>query len=372
LEARSKAVDVFTQLGDIPERFSADFVAAKKGADDFRALLSQQTERLRNAQAVNRLRQTDVGSGLLNDATSATKATLIGTILGGPLGTAVGAGIDILRNPYSVAQKLAGLRVLRGKLGAQDSSTRGAIRSILGIGAKKSPGRTTRRVAAGLTVGATVLATAKDRRRKSDDLERQIIAYQANPQKLVDHVAQHVTRGMEGAAPTVTARIAAQQAKLMANLAARLPPKQTTGSMLRPEALPAHDDDVRKFLTYAAGALNPASVLEGANLASLAPEALDAIKENWPSYWQHTRQLALDEVSSSSAEIGYSQRLALTLLFDLPGDPALDPGFLQRQQARFEARRQEQQAEPPPPAQRDAADTSASAQTFSQQLSARI
>lgn len=371
LDARIKAVDTLEKIGNMPEAYRAEMLAAKKAAEDFRGELLQQTERLRNAQAVNRLKQTDVGSGLLNDATSVGKNVLIGSVLGGPGGAVAGAAVDALRNPYGVAQKLAGLRLIQERLMGQDGKVRGAIRSMLGSGTGKKLQRARRKLQTSLTVGATVAMDRQQRRTRAEKLERQIQDWQKSPEKLIDHVASHVTRGMEGAAPTVVTRIGAQQAKVMANLAARLPQRPVGGNAMRPELLPAHDDENRKFLAYAAGALSPHSVLADGTAFRLAPEALQAVKENWPSYWDRARQVAVEELSKKS-DVSYNQRVTMALLFDLPTDGALSPGFLQRQQGRFDARKQENQAEPPPPAQREAADVASGSQLMSDKVSSTI
>ena len=371
LEARAKAIQTLEEIGELPEQYRNEFLAAKKGAEEFRALLGEQTERLRNAQAVRRLQASDVGTGLLNDATRVASVTILGTLLGGPLGAAAGATIDMLRNPYGTAQKIAGVHLIKDRLARQDQSARRAVRSMLGL-SKQSRTETRKRVGSALTVGTAVTMSSAEQRKRSNAIERDIKAWQANPMLLTEHVNRNVTRGMDGAAPTVVTRIAQQQARLMENLAARLPRRSVAGSMLRPEELPPHDSDVQAFLSYAAGALNPSSLLEDGKAATLAPEAIQAVKDNWPAYWQHTRMLVLDELSSSGAELGYSERLTLSLLFDLPGDPALDPGFLQRQQERYAARRQQQAVSPPPPSQQQAAETAKGAQLMSDSIAQRI
>lgn len=369
LEARAKAAQEFERIGVIPDELKGHFEKARQSSEDFLALLRDQEDRLRNAQAIRRLQGEEIGSGLLNSA-GQNSAALVGSILGGGIGAVTGAAFDALRNPYSVVNKMAGIERLAQRLDQGDGRIRSSLRSALGK--TKSAARATRR---GITVSAALTMPALERRERAEKMVSQLRSYQENPELLTQHVTSNVTRGMGASAPNVVARIAAKQKALLDRLIEQIPDTAAKANPLQPH-LTQHramtDDESRRLMLYAAGALNPASLLDDIRSVQIAPESVRGARENWPAYFEHMRSIAVEELASTSEELSFSKRVQLSLLFGLPGDPALDPGFLQRQQSRYSTRAGENEERPLPPSQTSAPETAAQAQTVSQQISERL
>ncbi|HEX9711438.1 MAG TPA: hypothetical protein VGB52_02665, partial [Actinomycetota bacterium] len=95
------------------------------------------------------------------------------------------------------------------------------------------------------------------------------------------------------------------------------------------------DMDIAAFARSAQAAEDPASVFERVNDGSVTPEDAEALKAVYPEMFAEARAELLGSLSEIGGELSYERKLALSILYDVPVDPSMDPRVLRVLQGHF-------------------------------------
>lgn len=152
--------------------------------------------------------------------------------------------------------------------------------------------------------------------------QQEFETWQANPQELVDRVAE----GFREVPPEQAAEVNAGVFRAASFLKARLP-RALKASPVSMRAIPVSTEQLHKFARYEQAALAPRDALqEAAHAGHLSTELLETLDELYPDLLAETRVAAYQAVREDGPPPTVQARLAYAQLFDGNGEMA-DPAF---------------------------------------------
>jgi len=119
-------------------------------------------------------------------------------------------------------------------------------------------------------------------------------------------------------------------------LAAKLPrrPDALAGTF-GPDRWRPSDMEIASFARTAAAVEDPHSVLERVLDASITPEDADALRSVYPELFNEQRASIIERIPELRESLSYQRRLALSIFFDAPVDPSMDPRVVAVLQSHF-------------------------------------
>lgn len=105
---------------------------------------------------------------------------------------------------------------------------------------------------------------------------------------------------------------------------------------------------IAKFARYMEAAEHPEKVVERVADGTVTPEDVETLKTLYPSHYEEVRRQCMDHASTMRRTLPYVQRLNLSILLDVPVDPALTPEAMSVYQAPKPDPSTQQQAKPAP------------------------
>jgi hypothetical protein len=203
-------------------------------------------------------------------------------------------------------------------------------------------------VAAPLIAGeATRRIRAKDGKDDWRDQAEMVMAMQ-DPERVAEMVSSSLGSLVDDLPTTagmVTQKAAAGAQYLASTLGPMIPPSSPLQPNLPLRKLPA--DDQAKWDRVWDAVNDPMSVLRDWRSGRVKQDQLDALKAVWPAMFADLQQHVGETIAARKTPLGYDERRQLALLLDLGGtlEPTLDPGFLARTDAWYQA--QKQASKPP-------------------------
>lgn len=264
--------------------------------------------------------------------------------IGGPASLALGAASAIgnkVARTYgnAAASEYAGkaavmLRALKGT-----EATTGKISEAINGFVKRAEGA--KRIASKATIPSAVevvdklhLGDVGTKAAKNDDERmkskmRQIAALTSDPARLTDNTSRSIA-AVHGVAPKLAGQLALKASKAAMFLAAKVPKDPTPPSIIpqqRDKWQPSKAD-IAKFARYARAVDDPTTVLDDLKHGRLSSEGVEAMREVYPKLYESVRQSLVERVGELKKDLPYDARVQLSLLFGVPLDPTLDPGFV--------------------------------------------
>ncbi len=165
-------------------------------------------------------------------------------------------------------------------------------------------------------------------RKKAAEIQRTNADGFAELQKNVARSIREVTGHVP---PGIVDQLAMAAARRAAYLGARLPAPRSNPSSLTPHLeQPAIDDDaLREFALELAAVDFPEEALaEEIADGRLRHTTMRAIRETAPDLFAQLQQQVIGELARRTEPLPYERRVQLGILFDVPTDPTLEPGFV--------------------------------------------
>lgn len=325
--------------------------------EDYKSGLSKQVE---HADLIHAMKDTGAGGSLtgLTAALGPSGATVVGGILGGAPGAAIGGLANILSRPQQTLRTLAGVRHL---LESVDS---GVVDSIRGV-VKGMGGRTTSKgsAAAKMRTGASglrgavrkgVLAetgrlTASSRAERQDRVQKILDrAYQlaSNPDVFAKDVGRTLFDVNE-AAPALAGLTQQQAHRAAVFLAGKQPAVYSDPFSTRK---PVVDQiALSKYERYIEAVADPIGTLGRVADGTITLEHAEALRSVYPKIYERTQSAVLEELGASVEEgkpVPFATRVRLGITFQIATDRSLQPRVLASLTSGPDAEMQEQAEQP--------------------------
>ncbi len=129
--------------------------------------------------------------------------------------------------------------------------------------------------------------------------------------------------------PVLADMLETVMARRVAFLADKLPKRPDTAAMqLGPDRWRPSDFEIASFARSVAAAEDPASVVERVANGTITPEDAEAFRAVYPEMYRLTRDAILAKLPAIRKTMPYDKRLAMSIFFDAPVDPAMSSGVL--------------------------------------------
>jgi hypothetical protein len=307
--------------------------------DDMRAareqMLGAMDEAAENAQILGR--QKEMGRSPMSGVLSAmgpSGAAIVGSLLGGPIGAAIGGGLAMMARPGSAIRTLSAIKHAADSAGLKIdgivkavTATKKAIASAgkaSGGAAGETAGRKTKSSRRDSVPRAVAALGARGTTREEDQRQRHRRAAElADPATLERELAQEMF-ALSKSAPGVSGVMSERIALGAQFLASKLPPEvpdPITGAkrVLNPETRD-------KFDRYHEAVTDPMRSLERLRTGTMTLEHAEALREVWPSLYADVRDRVMDslqEAADKGETIPYTSRASLGVLFSMPSVPEM-------------------------------------------------
>lgn len=135
--------------------------------------------------------------------------------------------------------------------------------------------------------------------------------------------------------PLLADQLESVAARRLEFLATRIPRSPGLGGATGPDTWEPSDFEIRAFARYAAAVEDPIGVLERAADGTMTTEDAEALREVYPEIYGAVQQEIRLRMSELRDQLPYSRRLMLSILFNVPLDPGLEPNILAILQGHF-------------------------------------
>ena len=367
-------VDAIGTSYDLDAGQAAKVARAKAAADAFGGTLKDIGGKLAKA---NQLKALMGGEGTSNGLLG----MVLGHMVGGPLGGAVGGAIQQLASPGRNIMRLAQLEKVMGRVDGKmaghvdsfferfhegtDLVKKAGKRSLsaaddvanamsphktspvkLAADTVKEHGKETAKAAILRRAGqAEGQETTRDRYEKQAKAVKQLAD---NPDLLTHRMAPHAAT-LQGAAPKVTAALAAQGAKAAGYLVSKLPNPPMADVLTGKPGIPTTSEQQR-FSSITDTVLHPELALADLAKGRLTGDQVQAIQAVYPQMYAQMRtqvMAALTDHSAKGRSITYQGRVQLETLFDIESDPSMGKPAVNHAQSTFAIAPKPQQAKAP-------------------------
>lgn len=154
-------------------------------------------------------------------------------------------------------------------------------------------------------------------------------------------------------------------------LASKLPRNPGIGSRVKnwQDYKPAAYEQMR-FARYVAATEDPLNVLRSLETGTITPEEVEALEAVYPEIYQYTQAVLIQYLPKLERDLPYDKKVQLSILFKVPVDSSMRPGFVKAIQAMYQERQAAKQADAGrnPPARPLSPKLSGAHQTPSQRL----
>lgn len=273
---------------------------------------------------------TDYFTGGLAGVGSTIAGLATGNIAPMAVGALSAAGHKLLRERGSAfiataADKTAKLRVLQKQIEITNERLNSAIVLFAGQAAQGPLGLASTTVLEDVT-------GKKNRKEAAKEFALKLHDYIGNPEKLATNIAGSL-QGLEGTAPGLSQELSAKTAQIIASLQQHAP-FPSPSSLLQPEAVDWEptEAEAAQFSRIAAAHLNPVGVLEEALRGAADPEAVKIVREQYPGLVAVMAPKVLGAIAESKKRLRWRDKVALSIMFDVPVDPLLEPVAVRRAQ----------------------------------------
>jgi len=136
--------------------------------------------------------------------------------------------------------------------------------------------------------------------------------------------------------PLLADRLESTAVRRVEFLAAKLPRRpDIPNPILQSDRWRPSRYEVDKFARYAAAVEDPIAIIERTTQGVVTPEDVEVLREVYPEIYSDTREKLYTEIASARKTLPYKKRLALSIFFDTPVVPSMDPRILRTIQAAY-------------------------------------
>lgn len=365
LESRQDLIETITKAYDLPEDKLGALGRARENTQGLFAVLKDAEEKV---AAQNQLKELMGGSdlGILGGVAGAQVFGLPGAV--------AGAGLQSVSRPGLAIKQLAAIERMAAR-----------VNQRMGDGVKRFIRRASRtdlklrRTVAPVAVGTLFDTTfdvfdgkkPRDRREAYKQRFEELQRMAASPAALQKRLSRNLAP-IQGAAPNTAAHLGVQAQSAASYLHEHAPKPPPPSNRFRPEDpqdwVPS-DAEIDAFENRLRVVENPLSVLEDLERGTLSFEAVDALKTVYPRLYDRMVVEISQQIPAMDQDLGYDDKVQLSMLFDLAIDPSLEPQAVAALQAVWMPREHQNMSAHPPSRTADiekAQDTMTEAQRLNQ------
>lgn len=112
-------------------------------------------------------------------------------------------------------------------------------------------------------------------------------------------------------------------------LASKMPKRPDIAAIqVGPDRWRPSDFEMAQFARYVAAVEDPASVVERVADGTLTPEDAEALRVVYPEIYQQTRLELMSNLPTIRATLPYNRQIALSIYFEVPVHPSMQPGVI--------------------------------------------
>ena len=285
---------------------------------------------------------------------------LAGMGLGGPVGAAMGAmagatmdvyGGKVLKHFIDKSPNVSGLLFVEKAMKRTADKIDSIPKAIEANKKKKPLSKKTISIEALnrlLDADAKPDFSSENAAKTIEEIDEKMIAYLTNDSHFEDLIGKMATPIAEGGAPNISLGVTINTRRALEYLYTKVPRPPAPSSPFAPKiSWTPSDYEMNKFSMAVQVASEPLSVIDEYENGGLTNEHMDALRNMFPEVAQLIQNKIFDYAMSDEKEdLGYQERINLSLLAGAPLDSSLSPEFiLQMQQTPIEdvEEQQEQQ-----------------------------
>lgn len=293
----------------------ADLEAIRAGTKELDDVLSQASEEI---GAINQLKS-------IEEASAATgfgieSGAVGGFVIGGPVGAVAGAALGSVLRPGRIIRQLATLeRAAARERMAVKSSVDEFIRQA-------GETQKIKRLIAPSSVGAIERSSGVKGRYEAYEKTLDELTKVSVDQESIQERLDESTRQFRDAAPRLAQQIQSKSVKASQFLLSKAPKDPSRKSVFGSKWKPSRSE-LAKFERYVAAAYNPKGSLQDLKNGLLTSEAVETLLQLYPKTYEQII-LQLTENMDKLQGLPYKKRVQLSVLFDVPLDPTLEPSFV--------------------------------------------
>lgn len=373
-ESSQELVSALKSLGEIPKPKLEALNAAESSAKTFGDAVAKSEKELVLANQYQHLAHGE-HTGYASIA-STLGLGAIGGALGGIAGDAkAGAGIGgtagfvlgALAHPERAIRTMATIERLAAKVDGKISE---GVLSFMRGGAPKAS------AAKAVPASVDILSNSRGESRRTvfEKSVKETQRLAANPQEQAERISKSTGEISQHAPKTAMAiaRLAVVGTKYLADHAPQGFAPQI--GLVPSKAPPMYTDQEMGEWTRRAAVVNDyTTAIDSLKAGHLTPEEVDALKAVNPRAYDKIRTEIITRVAASPTSLPYGKRVSLSILFDFPADPTLEPDFMAAIQQNYDDRPQSQQPQGSQqqgskPKSIDVSDSAQNAQTVGQSV----
>lgn len=249
-----------------------------------------------------------------------------GYVIGGPAGALAGYALGSVMNPARMIRQLATIDRMASNAGnAIKRSIDGYVRKA----SKLKPGKpiSVKRLVAPVSVGFLQRSTGeKDRDKAFKKTVEKLTKIASDPNYTMEMLEKSVAP-IQDAAPQLSMKVQLKTRQAASYLLEKTPKNPSMRPTMFAKDWKPSKIQLAKFERIAQAVEDPKSVLKDLESGNLTTESVEALKEIYPEIYKRI-VYQLTENMDKLQNLPYQERLRLSILFDVPLEPTLEPAFV--------------------------------------------
>lgn len=327
METRQELMDEAVELYALPKSVVAKVQKARDELAAFKKL-HEETKNIVGKQ--NQLKSLDEAAR--SSGFSAETGIIGGAILGGPVGAIVGGALGAIMNPGRSIRQLTTIERIAGGYSQRIKMGLHRFLSRHKPGGPKRGRKFIKRMIAPTSVNALKDTSFGERKKESKTRQK---AFRDRMDELNSFVMPEVgpdriaksTETISKVAPQVAEAIQVKATQAAGFLLDKAPKNPGMPVIFGPEWEPS-ETDLSKFERYVRAVSEPMSIVADLENGTLSHEAVEAMKAIYPKIYEEMRMEIVGNLGEIRKTLPYEDRIQLSILFDMPVDPTMQPEFI--------------------------------------------
>jgi hypothetical protein len=270
----------------------------------------------------------------------------IGGMTGGVAGAAGGYVVNSLRQQYGAQLAYKAVRAINRSIESRQASIDDAVNSFLGATSKVPRAIASEKVApSSLGILSNFVNEQQPSRIKNlEKFNEELSSELMNPAQLQEKLAG-LTQGLAQADTELGAGVYEKLIQTTKYLSDKAPKGTQVPTALNPYSYTPSDRDISSYERRVRAAVNPYSLLVDLNKGQISPEAVETVKDLYPTFYAQITRSILENGAASKKPLPYVKRLQVSTLLGTqldglsskPNQKALQDNFAIEQQQQANA-----------------------------------
>lgn len=270
----------------------------------------------------------------------------IGGMTGGVAGAAGGYVVNSLRQQYGAQLAYKAVRTINRSIESRQASIDQAVNGFLGVTSKVPKALSNEAIAPNsLGILSTFVNEQQPSRIKNlEKFNEELSSELMNPAQLQEKLAG-LTQGLAQADTELGAGVYEKLIQTTKYLSDKAPKGTQVPTALNPYSYTPSDRDISSYERRVRAAVNPYSLLVDLNKGQISPEAVETVKDLYPTFYGQITRSILENGAASKKPLPYVKRLQVSTLLGTqldglsskPNQKALQDNFAVEQQQQANA-----------------------------------